>query len=162
VHSAATGVHRPVESLTTRHFDWVVGVKVRAFFELVQALLPSFASRASLVAISSQGAVRAVPAYSLVGASKGALESLCRHLAAELMPRGLRVNILSPGSVLTDAWKAMPDSERRIAETAARAPLGRLVTADEVAAAAQFLCSDAAEGIVGHTLVIDGGAGIVA
>jgi NAD(P)-dependent dehydrogenase (short-subunit alcohol dehydrogenase family) len=68
----------------------------------------------------------------------------------------------APGSVLTEAWKVMPDSERRIAETIGKTPLGRLVTPEEVSFAAQFLCSDAASGIVGHTLVIDGGAGIVA
>jgi enoyl-[acyl-carrier protein] reductase I len=63
--------------------------------------------------------------------------------------------------VLTDAWKAMPDSEARIAETIRRTPTGRLVTVEEVAYGVQFLCSDAAAGIVGHTLILDGGAGIL-
>ena len=62
---------------------------------------------------------------------------------------------------MTDAWNAMPDAEERLAEARSRSPIGRLVTVDEVAQAAQFLCSDAASGIVGHTLVIDGGVGIV-
>jgi enoyl-[acyl-carrier protein] reductase III len=107
------------------------------------------------------GAVRAVPAYTLIGASKGALESLSKHLAVELAPKGIRVNILSPGSVLTDAWDAMPDREKRISETIQRTPIERLVTLDEIALAAQFLCSDAATGIVGHTLVVDGGNRII-
>ena len=98
----------------------------------------------------------------MVGASKGALEALARHLAVELAPRGIRVNILTAGAVLTDAWKAMPDSESRIAETIRRTPAGRLVTAEQVAYGAQFLCSDAASGIIGQTLVIDNGIGIVA
>jgi enoyl-[acyl-carrier-protein] reductase (NADH) len=79
-----------------------------------------------------------------------------------LAPRGIRVNILTAGAVLTDGWKAMPNSEERIAETIRRTPASRLVTAEEVAYAAQFLCSDAAASIIGHTLVVDGGAGIVA
>ena len=160
VHSAATGVHRPIEDLTTRHFDWTFSLNIRAFFEIVKLLLPIFSQKATILAISSQGAVRAVPAYSLVGASKGALEAFSRHMAAELISKGIRVNILSPGSVITDAWKVMPDSEKRIKTTIERTPLGRLVTPEEVAFTAQFLCSDAAAGIVGQTIVVDGGLSV--
>jgi enoyl-[acyl-carrier protein] reductase III len=162
VHCAATGVQRPHSELTDRHFEWVFSLNVKAFLNLIRMLTPRFSRGASVVAVSSQGALFAVPYYSLVGASKGALESLARHLAAELAPRGVRVNILSPGSVFTDAWKAMPESESRLAEAGQRTPLGRLVNLNEIAQAAQFLCSDASSGIVGHTLVVDGGARIVA
>ncbi len=162
VHCAATGIHRPIEELTERHFDWTFNLNVRAFFKLIKLLMARFSSGSSIVAVSSWGALRALPYYSLVGSSKGALEALARHLAVELAPRGIRVNILTAGAVLTDAWKAMPNSEARIAETIRRTPAGRLVTAEEVAYGAQFLCSDAAAGIIGHTLIVDGGAGIVA
>src|SRR5271169_563017 len=162
VHCAATGVHRPIEELTERHFDWTFNLNVRAFFKLVKLLMIRFSKGSSIVAVSSWGALRALPSYSLVGSSKGGLEALARHLAVELAPRGIRVNILTAGAVLTDAWKAMPNSEARIAETIRRTPAGRLVTAEEVAYGAQFLCSDAAAGIIGHTLVIDGGTGIMA
>jgi len=158
VFAAATGVHKTLEQLTTRHLDWTFGLNVRAFFELVQRLSPRMPSGSSIVAISSEGAVRAVAQYTLVGASKGALEALARHLAAELAPQGIRVNVLSPGTVLTDAWKVLPDADARLAEAGRRSFLGRLTTAEEVAWAAQFLCSDAASGVVGHTLVVDGGA----
>ena len=161
VHCAATGVHKPFPELTTRHLDWVFALNVRAFFELVQRLREKFEAGASIVAVSSEGALRAVPCYSLVGASKGALDSMARHLAAELAPEGIRVNILAPGSVLTAAWDSMPEQEKRIDEARKRSPLGRLVTPEEVARVAQFLCSDAAQGVVGHRLVVDGGAGIV-
>jgi NAD(P)-dependent dehydrogenase (short-subunit alcohol dehydrogenase family) len=161
VHCAATGVHRPIEELTERHLEWTFDLNVGAFFNLIRLLLPRFSEGSSIVAVSSSGAVRAIPQYTLVGASKGALEALARHFAVELAPRGIRVNILSAGAVLTDVWKTLPNSEARIAETIRRTPLGRLVTPDEVACAAQFLCSAAAEGIVGQTLVIDGGTGIV-
>ena len=63
--------------------------------------------------------------------------------------------------MLTEAWKTLPDGENRIAETIRRTPAGRLVTAEEVAYGAQFLSSDAASGIIGQTLVIDGGTGIM-
>lgn len=161
VHAAATGVHRPFESLTLRHWDFTMALNVRAFFELVQALRPALGAGSALVAVSSAGAVRTVPAYAAIGSSKGALESLSRHLAAELAPHGIRVNIVSPGSVLTEAWDAFPDKEARIAEGLKRTPRGRFVEPAEVARLTRFLLSPAAEGIVGQTLVIDGGARIV-
>ena len=160
VHCAATGVHKPVDELTIRHLDWTFALNVRAFFAIVRRLLPRFADDAGIVAISSQGASRVVPAYSLVGASKGALESLARHLAVELAPRGIRINIVSPGAVATEAWAAMPDAEGRLTELAKRTPIGRLVTPEEVAQTALFLCSDAARAIIGQTLTVDGVAGL--
>jgi enoyl-[acyl-carrier protein] reductase III len=160
VHCAATGVHKPFDELTLRHYDWTFALNVRAFFDLVKRISPQLAMGASIVAVSSQGALRVVPAYSVVGASKGALESLARHLAVELAPRGIRVNILAPGAVATESWTSMPDAQGRLAELSRRTPIGRLVTPEEVAQAAQFLCSDAARSIIGHTLVVDGGAGL--
>jgi enoyl-[acyl-carrier protein] reductase III len=161
VYCAATGVHRVFSELTTRHFDFTFSLNLRAFFELTKALLSRFSERSSVLAVSSMGAQRALPYYSLVGSSKGALEALARHLAVELAPRGIRVNILVPGTIATDAWKTLPEGEERIATAIRRTPAQRLVTPEEVAWAAQFLCSEAAAGIVGHSLIVDGGAGIV-
>lgn len=161
VHCAATGVHKPSAELTLRHFDWTFALNVRAFFELVQKLRGLFGNDSSIVAVSSEGAVRSVPFYALVGSSKGALEALARHLATELAPSGIRVNILAPGSVRTDAWDSMPDGEKRMEESVMRSPRKRLVTPEEVAWAAHFLCSDAARGVIGHRLVVDGGTGVV-
>ena len=161
VYCAATGVHKSVEELTLRQFDWTFALNIRAFFEFVKSILPRLLTGSSVVAVTSAGAQRAVPFYAVVGASKGALESLMRHLAVELAPRGIRVNALRPGSVMTDAWKAMPDYEERIAEARRRTPTGRLVTPEEVASAALFLCSDAASGMIGQILIVDGGVSIV-
>lgn len=162
VHCAATGVHRRFEELTARHWDWTFSLNARAFFTLTKLLTPTLAKGASIVAVSSRGAVRAEPYYSVIGASKGALESLARHMAAELAPEGIRVNVLSPGSVQTHSWDVMPDGEQRLAETVSRTPMGRLVSLDEVASAALFLCSEASAGIVGQTIVVDGGSSIIA
>ncbi|HUP08423.1 MAG TPA: SDR family oxidoreductase [Caldimonas sp.] len=161
VHCAATGVHRPFAELTTRHWDWTMALNVRAFFELVGQMLPLFGEGSTILAVSSAGAARAVPAYAAVGASKAALESLARHLAVELAPRGVRVNVLAPGSVATEAWDAFPDREQRLADVVRRSPLGRTVTLEEIACVAEFLCSPSSAGIVGQTLVVDGGARIV-
>src|SRR5271166_4417719 len=160
VHCAAIGAHRPFATLTVRHLDWTMALNVRSFFELVKLLLPKLVAGASILALSSPGASRAVPDYAVIGASKAALESLARHLAIELAPRGIRTNILAPGAIATNAWKAIPGGEAKLVEAARRSPLGRLVTPEEVAGAAHFLCSAAAAGVNGHTLVVDGGAGI--
>src|SRR5215472_9986102 len=157
VHCAATGVHRTISELNVRHFDWTFSLNVRAFFELMQVLMNRFSERSSVVVISSIGARRALPYYSLVGASKGALEALARHLAVELIPRGIRVNIIAPGMVKTEVWNALPEAENRIGTAINHTPIQRLVTPEEVALAAHFLCSPASMGIVGQTLVVDGG-----
>ncbi len=161
VFSAATGVHKPFTDLNSRHFDWTFSLNVKAFLELARALLPRLRPPASILAVSSQGARQAVPFYALVGASKAALESAARHLAVELAPRGIRVNVLSPGPIRTEAWSAMPNAQERLAGAERRTPLGRLTTAEEAARAAQFLCSDAAAGIIGQTLIVDGGMSLV-
>lgn len=161
VHSAATGVHKKVHEFTARDIRWVFSLNIEAFIGLVGQLLPRMEHGASIIALSSKGATHAVPSYGLVGASKGALEAFSRQMAAELAIRGIRVNILCPGAVRTDAWDALPDKEERLAENVSRTPIGRLVTPEEVACVAQFLCSDAASGVVGHTLTVDGGAGIL-
>lgn len=160
IFCAATGVHRPFAELTLRHLDWTFALNFRAFFDLTQRLLPNFAPGASIVAMSSQGSTRALPAYALVGSSKGALEALVRHMAVEFGPRGIRVNALAPGAVATEAWTAMPDAEQRLAQAAAKSPLGRLATVEDAAWAAQFLCSPAARAITGQTIVVDSGAGL--
>lgn len=161
VHAAATGIHMPFEQLTKRHFDWVLSLNTIAFFELVKLLIPHMQPGAAMLAISSKGAVRAVEAYTTVGTSKGALEALSRHLAVELADRAIRVNVLAPGSVETDSWEVIPNKEERLAQTIRKTPLKRLVTVEEVACAAQFLCSPAASGITGQTINVDGGVGIV-
>jgi enoyl-[acyl-carrier protein] reductase III len=160
IHCAATGVHRPLEQLTLRHFDWTFSLNIRALFELSQRLLPRIERGGTILGVSSAGATRSIAHYALVGSSKAALESLLRHMAVELAPKGIRVNVIRPGTLLTDVWKVLPDSERRLADATARSALGRLCTLQEVAQAAHFLCSNAAAGIVGHTLVVDGGAAL--
>jgi enoyl-[acyl-carrier protein] reductase III len=161
VHCAATGVHRPVEELEWRHFEFTYNLNVSAFFKVIKLILPRLSKGSSIVAVSSWGALRVLPSYAVVGSSKGALEALARHMAVELAPRGIRVNILTAGAVLTEAWKTLPDAENRLAETIRRTPAGRLVTPEEVAYGAQFLCSAAASGIIGQSLFIDGGTGVM-
>jgi enoyl-[acyl-carrier protein] reductase III len=158
IFAAATGIHRLSSELTARHFDFTYALNVRAFLLLVNALLPKMSAPSSIIALSSEGAVHAMPHYGLVGSTKAALESICRQLAVELASRGIRVNVLAPGAVRTDAWTSLPGAESRLAAAASHTPRGTLVTLEEVAWAAQFLASEASSGLSGHTLVVDGGA----
>jgi enoyl-[acyl-carrier protein] reductase III len=162
VHCAATGTHRGIEGLTGRHLDWTFALNARALFELVTRLVDRFDGGGSILAVSSLGASHALPQYTALGASKGALEALIRHLAVELAPRGIRANALRPGAVATDAWHSIPDGEARLAEAARRSPSGRLASVEELALCAQFLCSPAAAAVNGQSLVVDGGTTIVA
>jgi len=160
VSNAASGVLKPVKELKSRHWDWAVNINARALMLITQQALPMMASGGRIVAISSIGAVRAIPNYTVVGASKGALESLVRHLAVELGPRGITVNTVSAGVVETDALSKFPNREEIVAAAMARTPLGRLTTPGDVADLVLFLCSDLATMIHGQTLVVDGGYAI--
>lgn len=160
IHCAATGVHKPFVELEIRHYEWTFALNVRAFLELTKRCVPRLGPGGTILALSSQGATRAIPAYSVIGASKGAIEALARHLAVELGPLGIRVNVLSPGAVATEAWGAFPDAENRLDALAEKTPIGRLARPEDVAYAAHFLLSDGASAITGQVLQIDGGAGL--
>jgi enoyl-[acyl-carrier protein] reductase III len=157
VYSSATGVHKPLHELTQRHLATVWQVNVGAFFDLSVKLLPLMGNGGRIVAISSEGAQRAIDRYGAVGSSKGALEALCRQMAAEWADRNIHVNVVSPGLLRTDTLAVLPDGEHRAQEEAARSPLRRLVTLEEVAGVVHFLCAPASEGIVGETIAVDGG-----
>lgn len=160
IHCAATGVHGNLDKLTGRHLDWTYSLNVKAFFEMVKTFSSRMNSGSSIVALSSEGAQHAVQDYALVGSSKAALESLCRHLAVELAPRNIRVNCLSPGVVLTESWQVLPDAAQRLENARSHAPTGHLTSSEEVAAVAHFLCSDSSSGVNGQVLVVDGGSRI--
>eukprot|EP01051_Picozoa_sp_SAG22_P006716 SAG22_NODE_449_length_10399_cov_43.159515_7_plen_263_part_00 len=116
----------------------------------------------SLMALSFVGAVRACPAYGLMGPAKAALESLGRGLAAELGPSGIRVNTISPGPIKTVAARSIPGFGEMLREAGAKAPLRRTTSAEEVADVATFLASDASRALTGQTLYVDCGHSSVA
>ena len=112
---------------------------------------------ASLVAISSLGSARVLENYTLIGASKAALEAVVRYLGVELAPRGIRVNAVSAGVVETGALEHFPNREEMLRAGRERTPAGRMVEPKDVAGAVAFLCSPDAAMVCGHTLVVDGG-----
>lgn len=162
ISNAASGVLRPFHKIELKHFRWTLDINAFGFLNVVKTLLPLMGRRAKVVAISSLGAVRAIPNYSVVGASKGALESLVRHIAYELAPRGINVNAVVSGVVETEALKFFPNRDELLAEARRRTPIGRLVEPDDVAKVVLLLVSDLSDMITGQTIVVDGGYSILA
>jgi len=143
VSNAASGVLKPAMELTVRHWNWAMDINARALLTLSQYAVPMMGRGGRIIAVSSLGAVRAVPNYTAVGASKAALESLVRHLAVELGPKGIRVNTISAGVVDTDALKKFPNRDEIIGVSLERTPLGRLTMPEDVADKAMTLIEEA-------------------
>jgi enoyl-[acyl-carrier protein] reductase III len=172
VSNAASGVLRPFAELEQRHLQWTLDVNARGFFTVAQELirdpgdgngpLMGHGDRGGrIVTLSSQGATRAIPMYTAIGASKAALEALTRHLALDLGPSGITVNAVSPGIVDTKALRNFPNREQLLDVAARRTPLGRLTEPEDVAALVLFLCSDGAAMIHGQTIQVDGGYSVM-
>jgi enoyl-[acyl-carrier protein] reductase III len=158
VSNAASGVLRPLAELDQRGWAWCMDVNARALLGLVQATREGMrAGGGAVVALSSLGAERVLPAYGAVGVSKAALEALVRYLAVECAPEGIRVNAISAGVVDTDALRHFPNRDELLARASADTPAGRMVAPDDVAGTVAFLCSDDAWMIRGQVLKVDGG-----
>lgn len=165
IANAASGVSRPVLEVTDKHWDWTMDINARSVLHCTQRVLPYMeeAGWGRIVTISSQGSTRVPPNYGVIGISKAALDALTRYLAVELAPKHIIANVVSPGMVDTDALTFFPiDVQETITQTALKTPARRIVTSGEVAKLVAFLCSDAAEMIVGQTIVMDGGLGLLA
>jgi enoyl-[acyl-carrier protein] reductase III len=156
VHSVAVTSFKPVLSVRPNQWDLIHEVSARSLLDMVAALSePLAAARGSVVAISSQGASRFIPAYGALGPAKAALEGLVRQLACELAPRGVRVNAVRAGLVDNDVLRRFPDGMRDA--VVRRTPMGRLGRPEEVAAVAEFLLGPEAAWIVGQVIEVDGG-----
>ncbi|NTV14891.1 MAG: enoyl-[acyl-carrier-protein] reductase FabL [Desulfobulbaceae bacterium] len=160
VSNAASGVLKPAMELDARHWNWAMDINARSLLTLAQQALPLMPQGGRIMAVSSLGSVRAVENYTAVGASKAALESLVRHLAVELGPKGILVNTISAGAVDTEALKKFPNRQQILDTALVRTPMGRLTTPEDVADVALFLCSQLANMIHGQTVVVDGGYSI--
>jgi enoyl-[acyl-carrier protein] reductase III len=161
IHNAASGYNRPIMEQKPKGWDWTMNINARSLLFAAQRAVPLMENRGGgwVVSISSPGSSRVLPDYSVVGASKAAIESLTRYLAVELAPKNIIVNAVSPGIVETEALKhfaAMAD--KSILQKAIEAtPAGRLVTPQDVADVVAFLCTPASNMIRGQVIVLDGG-----
>src|SRR5512143_372272 len=157
VANAASGGFGSTLETNDKYWDWTMDVNARSVLHCVQRLAPGMAERGwgRIIAVTSLGSTRVIPSYGAVGLSKAVLESLTRYLAAELGPRGIVVNAISPGLVDSSVIAAMPiDGPAALEHYRQRTPARRLVTPEDIGRVAAFLCSDAAQMIVGQTIVV--------
>ena len=112
----------------------------------------------SLLTLTYHASRQTVPNYNVMGLAKASLEASVRYLAASLGPEGIRVNAISAGPIRTLAASGIKKFRAMLDHNAAKAPLRRNVTIEEVGNAAAFLCSDLASGITGEIMYVDAGA----
>lgn len=159
--NAGSGIFAPIEAVDEAGYDKQFDVNVKGVFFTVQRLLPVLGEGASIILTGSAVHEKGVATGSLYFATKAAVRSFTRSLAAELAPRGIRVNTLSPGIVRThfaaNTNVSEDDFEGFIEMVKSQAPLGRVGTATDMANAALFLASDASSYMTAADLVIDGG-----
>jgi len=147
-----------IESVTREGFRIAHDISSYSLAGLAKAALPYMENRNSaILTLSYLGAVRAVPNYNVMGLAKASLEANVRFLAADLGPRGIRVNGISAGAIKTLAAAGIAGFRKMLAHMENVAPIRRNVTPEDVGNAAAFLCSDLAAGIAGEILYVDGG-----
>ena len=156
VNNAAMGVQRPALELELKHWDWTLNVNARAAWLCAVEASRLMRDGGHIVNITSEGSRRVLPFYFSVGVSKAALEAVTRYLAVELAPLDISVNAVSGGYVDTGALDHFPTKDQML-ESGRNTPVGRMVTAEDIARVVAFLCSPDAEMIRGQVIVVDGG-----
>jgi enoyl-[acyl-carrier protein] reductase III len=164
VANHAATAFRPTLEIKPHHLQRTFDLIVRALVLCVQRAVPLMQGReGAIVTIAGQGTVECLPNYALLAAAKGAMETWTRYLAYELAPAGITANCVSPGVIATDSARfyggdRFVEFDRLVSRFT---PRGRMGTPEEVAAVVAFLCTPGARYILGQTIVVDGGLGLV-
>ncbi len=151
----------PVEQSSEQFFDEQFNVNVKGLYFTIQKALPLLNDGASIILNSSVAGVKGTPMASVYGATKAAVRSFARTLTNELIGRGIRVNVVSPGPITTPIFgrtglpqEAIDDFSKYVLSTV---PMKRFGEADEVGKAVVFLASSDSSYISGQELFVDGG-----
>jgi NAD(P)-dependent dehydrogenase (short-subunit alcohol dehydrogenase family) len=154
----------PFEAVTEAFYDEHMNVNVKGVIFTLQKLLPLLGQGSSVIVNTSVADQRGAAMMSIYSATKGAVAALVRTLAVELAPRGIRVNSVSPATIITpiQAKFGLPPEVAAASAKhyAARIPLGRFGAAEEVAQMVLFLASPGASYITGVEIPVDGGLSI--
>ncbi len=161
IYNAGIAGFAPFEAFDEAGLDHQMAVNFKGPFFTVQALLPMLHEGSAIVFNTSINNQVGMPSSTVYAASKAALRSLSRTLAGELMPRGIRVNAVSPGPVETPIYQKLglpPEQlEAMAGQVVGNVPLGRFGKPDEIAGALAFAVSGDASFMVGEEIVVDGG-----
>lgn len=159
--NAGVSVWMPIEDWNEEMFDRSFDINVKGPYFLLQALLPVFSNPASVVLNTSVSAHLGDANSSVYAATKAAFLNMSKTLSSELLPRGVRVNAVSPGPIDTPLYDKLgiPDAYREQVnkDIAATIPFGRFGTPEEVAKAVLYLASDESRWTVGTEIIVDGG-----
>jgi NAD(P)-dependent dehydrogenase (short-subunit alcohol dehydrogenase family) len=159
--NAGIGFAAPLEAVTEDQIDEQFAVNFKGIFFTVQKAAPLLSKGGSIVLTTSFLNAVGAPGLSVLSATKAAVRSLVRSLGAELAPRGIRVNAVSPGPISTPFHSKLGLSEKELTEAAAgieaQVPLHRFGEAEEIAKTALFLASDDSSFMTGAEVVVDGG-----
>ncbi len=160
VNNAGVGWIRPLVEVTPQQFDDLMAVNLRGVFFGIQAAARAMAGRGGCIVNTASTSAFTASTTPMVpyDTSKGAVRMLTIAAARELASGGIRVNAVAPGTVDTDLTRSVLDDPGALERQAAELiPLGRLGKVTDIAAAVDFLSSDAASYVTGHVLVVDGG-----
>ena len=147
-----------LDGLSREAFREAHDISAYSFPALAKAALPLMEGRnGALLTLTYLGSERVVPHYNTMGLAKASLEASVRYLAANLGPKGIRVNAISAGPIKTLAASGIAGFSRILKFVEENAPLRRNVTIDQVGNAAVFLLSDLSAGVTGEILMVDGG-----
>ena len=143
-------------------FRIAMDVSVYSLVAVTKHALPIMAGRdGSIITLSYYGAEKVVSNYNVMGVAKAALEASVRYLAADLGPKGIRVNAISAGPIKTLAASGISGFRDMLHHAAEKSPLKRNVSAAEVGKTALYLCSDLASGVTGEVIYVDCGYNIM-
>lgn len=162
ISNAAFGIPGEMMSAAKKYWDITMSSSAWAMISLAQRAVPMMRNNwGRIISITSEGGSKVLQDYGLMGAAKGALESITRGLAVELAPKGIIVNGVMAGVSDTKSLRSLSSAGTLLQKASERTPAGRTVQSEDIADVIAFLSSDQAKMICGQFIVVDGGLSIL-